>query len=301
MDTVAVMRTFIAVVESGSFTGAAARLDISTALASKYVTRLETRLGVRLLTRTTRSLSLTELGRVYFEQARELIEDFDELEASIENRHATPSGRLQISAPVTFAEMHLTAIVGQFLDRYPSISVDLRLTDRFVNLVDEGVDLAIRIGELADSNLMARRLSTVRIIPCASPAYLERHGTPTEPSDLAKHACIVDTNFNQVADWPFIVDGEHTSVQVTGRFGVNSARALRRLILDGYGIGVVPTYAIGDAIASGEAVPLLTDFEPQPMAAYAVYPYQRHLAAKVRTFIDFLVETLGDPPRWDRF
>ncbi len=300
MDTLTGMRAFLAVIDAGSFTAAGERLGISTALASKYVAALEARLGVSLLYRTTRSLRLTEIGGAYAARARQVIGDFDELEAVTRDRSGTPCGHLIVTAPVCFGEMYLTDTVVRFLDRYPEISVELRLTDRVVDLIDEGVDLAVRIARLEDASAIARRLAPARILPCAAPAYLTRHGTPAHPRDLARHACIIDTNFTSPRDWPFQIDGVWTSVRVAGRFAVNSARASRDRIVAGAGIGLIPSYAIGPDLRRGSALPVLADWPTLSYSLTAVYPHNRHLAPKVRSFIDFLAAEFGDPPVWDR-
>jgi DNA-binding transcriptional LysR family regulator len=301
MDTIDGMRTFIAVVSAGSFTAAAEHLNMSTALVSKYVGQLEERLGVRLLNRTTRSLVLTEIGQAYLERCAQVIDDFDELEAAIHNKRSNPSGNLIISAPVTFGERHMTVALARFLEQYPDIVVDLRLTDRFVGLVDEAVDLAIRIAELPDSSLIARRLAPARVVACAAPSYLEKHGLPCQPEELVDHVCIIDNNFRSAHEWPFMVGGERMTVKVSGRFSVNSAQSSRAMVLAGAGIGLVPTYAIGEDIKQGQAVVLLEPFEALNLGIYAVYLHNRHLAAKVRAFIDFMAEEFGTLPPWDRF
>lgn len=301
MDTIDGMKTFVAVVKEGSFTAAAVRRDMSTALVSKYVGLLEDRLGARLLNRTTRSLTLTEVGSAYFERCQQLLDDFDELEASVQDHDASPRGTLIVSAPVTFGEMYLTDAISQFLTRHPDVAIDLRLTDRFVNLVDEGVDVAIRIAELEDSSLIARRLAPIRIVLCASPAYLQRHGTPRRPDDLLAHGCIVDRNFRRGSLWSFKENGEHKVVQVAGRFTVNNAESVRRMLLADLGIGLIPTFAVGRDIQQGGLKVLLQEYEASELNVYAMYAHNRHLAAKVRAFVDFAAGTFGATPKWDRF
>lgn len=300
MDTLDGMRAFAAVAQVGSFTRAAEQLGLSTALVSKYVGKLEDRLGVRLLHRTTRSLTLTEIGAAYLERCRVVLDDFDDLEASVQDRQGQPRGHLVMTAPLTFGEMYLTTSVAKYLDMYPEMTVDLRLTDRFVGLIDEGVDLAIRIAELTDSALVARRLASVRVITCASRRYLEEHGSPSTPFDLSDHPCIIDTNFRTPFSWSFQVDGERLNIPVKGRFAVNSASASRAMVLNDAGIGMVPTYAICDDVRAGHAVPILEQFEASNLGVYAVYLPNRHLASKVRTFIDFLIDEYGPMPIWER-
>ncbi|MEQ8689381.1 MAG: LysR family transcriptional regulator [Pseudomonadales bacterium] len=299
MDTIDGMRTFVAVVKEGSFTSAAKRRDMSTALASKYVSQLEDQLGVRLLNRTTRSLTLTEIGTVYFERCQQLLDDFDELEATVQDRDAAPRGTLIVSAPVTFGEMYLTDAMALFLAQHQEVRIDLRLTDRLVNLVEEGVDVAIRITELADSSLIARRLAPARVVVCASPEYLKRHRVPQRPDDLLEHCCIVDTNFRSGSLWQFIEDGGYKTINVDGRFTVNNAESVRRMLLADVGIGLIPTFAVGPDIREGRLEILLEEYEGSDLGLYAVYAHSRHLAAKVRAFVDFAVGSFGSSPEWD--
>ncbi len=301
MDTIDGMRTFAAVAAAGSFTSAAKKLGISTNLASKYVARLEDRLGVRLMNRTTRSLSLTEVGQAYFARCQQLLDDLEELESSVQQGQTAPRGTLRVTAPQTFGEMYLTGLVAAFLDDQPGLSVDLMLTDRFVDLVDEGFDLAIRIGALEDSSLIARRLADNRIVACAAPAYLARAGTPRRPEDLKDHACIIDTNVRSPMRWPFRIDGARVLVPVDGRFHVNSSRAVHDLLLQGQGIGLSPAYSVGPDIADGRLTQILTEFQVADVAVHAVYPHNRYLTPKVRSFVDFLAQRLGPTAEWEQF
>jgi len=301
MDTIVGMRTFAHVVTSGSFTAAAERLGMSTALVSKYVSRLEDRLGVRLLNRTTRSLTLTEMGRVYLDQCQRVLDDFDALEASVQEGHAAPRGTLTIAAPVTFGETYLTPAIADFLHQNPGMSVDLRLTDRFVGLVDDGIDLAIRISDLEDSTLIARRLASAGIVACAAPRYLRDHPKPFKPHDLLDHDCVIDSNFRNGAAWTFMVDGALETIKVTGRFQVNNAAAVRRMVLTGAGIGLIPSHVVGEDLKKGRLVPVLEAFDGYDLGIYAVYAHKNHLAAKVRAFVDFVVERWRGEPEWDRF
>ncbi len=301
MDIIVGMRTFVTVVEANSFTAAAERLDMSTALVSKYIGQLEQRLGSRLLNRTTRSLALTEIGKSYFERCGQLIDDFDELEAAVQNKSSVASGKLVVTAPVTFGEMYLASAIGDFLEQQPAITVDLRLTDRFVSLVDEGVDIAIRIAELEDSPLIARRLAPARLVICAAPSYLEKRGVPERPGDLIAHTCIIDSNFRNGVQWPFIIDGKHKTIKVSGPIAVNSAAAVRVMALKGSGIGLVPSYAVGEDIKQGRLVVVVEKYEIPSLGIYAVYAHNRYLATKVRAYIDFMATRFGPRPEWDQF
>lgn len=298
MDTLLGMRTFITVVNTGSFTAAADRLGVSKALTSKYLNQLEQRLGVRLLNRTTRHLRLTEVGQVYYARCQPLLEALDELEAAIQDRQESPQGRLSITAPQTFGEGYLAPAMAPFLKQYPQVTVELNLTDRFVNLLEEGFDLGLRIGDLADSSLVARRLASIRIITCAAPWYLEQQGTPTHPRELGAHTCVIDTNIDMLARWFYRIDGEQRSIEVGGPFRANSARAVRELVIAGVGIGRCPDYAVADAVRDGRLCRLLQNYESIEYGLYVVYPHRQYLAAKVRAFIEFLVTRFGVRPDW---
>lgn len=300
MDTLEGMRTFVAVARCGSFTTAAQKLGRSTALVSKYVGQLEERLQVRLLERTTRSLRLTDIGETYLRRAEELLAQIDELEGSLEQKHAAPSGTLVISAPVTFGEHYVATVVSKFVCQYVGVSVDLRLTDRFVNLIDEGVDLAVRIAELPDSSMIARHLCPARIVYCAAPSYLKRRGHPKIPGDLGEHDCIFDRNFRHPGAWPFQIDGKRTFVKINGRVMVNSAEAARAVALEGAGIALIPSYAIGGDLRTGRLIPLLVEYEALSLNVYAVYPHRQHLAGKTRAIVNMLVEMFSGEPLWER-
>lgn len=300
MDTIEGMRTFASVVSAGSFTGAADRLDMSSALVSKYIGQLEERLSVRLLNRTTRSLSLTDVGRVYHERCVQLLEEFDELEDAVQDTQTEPKGKLVVSAPTTFGESYLTPAAAEFLKEHPGIRLDLHLSDRFVGLADEGFDLAIRIGELPDSALIARRLAPARVVACATPGYLKRKGTPRHPAELVRHDCIMDTNYHTGPQWPFAIDGKRITIKVNGRFLVNSARATRVMALTGAGIGLCPLFAVGDAVKTGQLRIVLDEFEAFDLGIYAVYLQSRHLAANVRVFVDFLIKHFSTTREWEQ-
>lgn len=289
MDTVTRMQAFIGVVEAGGFSAAARRAAKSKALISKYVKDLEDELGVRLLNRTTRQLSLTEVGQAYFREAHEILQRIDDLADSVRDNHKEPRGLLRVSAPRSFGDAELGQAIMEFLVEQPQITVDLRLDDRFVDLVEEGFDVAIRITDLADSSLIARRLADFRSVLTASPAFLETHQRPLLPGDLAGQPGVVDTNYRGRHNWAFQVDGERVTVAVTPRVEVNSPEVARAAALAGLGYARLPWFTARDAIASGRLVPLLEAYESRNTAIYAVYPHRRHLSGKVRAFVDFLV------------
>jgi len=294
MDTLTWMRTYAAVVATGSFTRAADRLGLSKALTSKYVGQLEEHLGVRLLNRTTRKLNLTEVGQAYYQRCRQLIDDLDELESAVRQQQASPQGQLRIAAPTTFGEGYLTRIVAEYLQQQPGVSIELVLADRFVNLVDEGFDLAVRIGSLSDSSLIARRLAPMQIVTCGSPDYLKLHGEPLHPRELTTHNCVLDTNIVNPEQWTFREAGQTIRVNISGRFRVNSAQAVREMLLSGAGIGLCPRYVVEEDLIAGRLQLLLHDYLATEYGIYAVYSHSRHLAAKVRTFVDFLVAWFGN-------
>nr|WP_321443792.1 LysR family transcriptional regulator [uncultured Cohaesibacter sp.] len=288
MDTLLGMRTFCAVVNEGSFIKGAESLDMSAALASKYVGQLEERLGVRLLNRTTRSMALTEAGQDYFAECAQLINDFDMLEKVTRDRQATPVGHLRISAPVSFGQDQLTEALAAFLKQHPGISIETKLTDRFVNIVNEGYDMAIRIGKLEDSSLIARKLLPISMSVFAAPDYLAAHGTPQSPDDLRNHQCIIDINHRSRNNWQFETDEGTSIIGVKGRYVTDSADSCRRMALCGLGIGCAPSFVVEDDIKAGTLVPLLTHLRPSEHNLYALYPHSRHVATKVRLCVDFL-------------
>ena len=284
------MRTYLAVVTEGSFTGGAERLGISKALTSKYIGQLEEHLGVRLLNRTTRRLNITEVGQVYYQRCQQLLDDIDELEAVVQEQQDAPRGRLKVSAPINFGERDLTYAVAEYLKSQPNMSVELVLADRFVNLIEEGFDLAVRIGQLADSSLIARRLASMRVVVCTSPEYFKHSYKPIHPKDLSSHNCVIDLNMQNPEQWSFKEKDKPLQVKVNGRFHVNSAMAVREMLLTGQGIGLCPMHVVEADIRSGQLQILFQEYEALEIGIFAVYPHSRHLAAKVRTFVDFLVE-----------
>ncbi|MEM8795175.1 MAG: LysR family transcriptional regulator [Pseudomonadota bacterium] len=292
MDKIEVMRAFAAVVDAGSFTGAAEKLGTSPQLVSKYVRALEDDLGAALLTRTTRQVGLTETGRAFQTRCTRLLEDYDNLRSSVRDKHQQPRGHLFITCPTTFGELYVIRILSEFTDLYPEITIELDMTDRFAGLIDEGFDLAIRIGKLEDSSLIARRIAPADIVACASPAYFEKHGRPERPSALQDHECIIDTNFRNRGQWPFVVDGDIETVRVDGRFRVNSATAARKLARDDKGIALCPAYVVGEDVRTGALETVLDDFNAFDLGIYAVYLENRHLSAKIRVFVDFIADRL---------
>ena len=264
MDTLTGMRTYAAVVDTGSFTQAAERLGLSKALTSKYVGQLEEHLGVRLLNRTTRRLSVTEVGQAYYQHCRQLLDDLDELEAAVRQQQASPQGQLRVAAPLIFGEGYLTRTVADYLREQPGVSVELVLADRFVDIVDEGFDLAVRIGRLADSSLIARRLGPCRHVLCASPGYLEKHGTPRTPEDLTGHRTLSYGYHDTPREWRMIApDGRYLTVPVNSTVHMNNSLALREAILNDAGIVLIPTFIVGSDLQAGRLQKVLPAYRLQ--------------------------------------
>ncbi|HLS69097.1 MAG TPA: LysR family transcriptional regulator [Kiloniellales bacterium] len=292
-------RLFVAILEEGSFVAAATRLGMSSSRASKLLSRLESELGVRLINRTTRSLSPTEAGRAYYDRLRPLLEEYDSLDLSIRNISGEPRGRLRLTAPLTFGALELAPALNDFAARFPEIELDVSFSDRAVNLVDEGFDMAVRIGRPEDSSLISRKLCDVRILLVASPDYIERHGAPAAPADLAEHECIIDTNYRDPDRWAFHVAGEEQLQPVQGRIRYSNAEASLRAAVAGLGLARLPAFVAGAALHSGEVIRLLEDFEIEPYGVHALYPHSRHLATKVRVLVDFLAERYRSTPTWE--
>jgi DNA-binding transcriptional LysR family regulator len=299
MDRLDEIAAFAAVADGRSFTQAAKRLGVSGAQVSKLVARLEDRLGARLLNRTTRDVSLTDTGRAYLERARGVLQEFEALEGSVRDETG-PSGLLRISAPVAFGAKQLGPALLDFAEAYPEVSLEVFYADRSVNLVDEGFDVAVRIGQLTDSSLIARKLAPVRMVTCASPAYLQAHGVPLAPADLQRHEAIIDLNVREPLLWGFGRGGECMDTRVHGRLRFASAEACLEAAERGLGIARAPDFVAADRLRDGRLSTLLCNYEPETVHVHAVYPHARHLAAKVRVFVDFLARRFAGEPLWRR-
>ncbi|MDB5476778.1 MAG: transcriptional regulator,LysR family [Phenylobacterium sp.] len=297
MDRLDEIAAFAAVADGRSFTQAAKRLGVSGAQVSKLVARLEDRLGARLLNRTTRDVSLTDTGRAYLERARAVLEDFEALEGSVRDETG-PSGLLRISAPVAFGAKQLGPALLDFAEAYPEVSLEVSYADRTVNLVDEGFDVAVRIGHLTDSSLIARKLAPVRMVTCASPDYLQAHGVPLTPADLQSHEAIIDLNMREPLVWSFAQDGESMDTRVHGRLRFASAEACLEAAERGLGVARSPDFVAADRLRDGRLSTLLCNYEAETVHVHAVYPHARHLAAKVRVFVDFLAKRFAGEPMW---
>jgi DNA-binding transcriptional LysR family regulator len=290
MDRIDAMNVFVAVADQQGFAPAARKLGLSTSAVTRMVAALEDKVGARLLQRTTRSVTLTDVGTRYLERARRILADIEEAEASTRAERTQPSGRLVISAPLVFGRLHVRPLVTAYLDRYPDVSAELRLSDRMINLVEDGIDIAVRVGELADSTLVARHIGDMRRLTVASPDYLTRRGVPQTPLDLAGHDLIQFTSTSSLSDWRFVDGGKDIRVPRTSRFATNSADAAIQHAEHGGGVALVLAYQAADAIAHGRLAVVLADYEPPPSPIHLVYPTSRLLSAKVRAFVDTVVE-----------
>lgn len=297
------MTVFVQAVEAGSFSGAAQRLGIAKSIVSRRIGALEARLGTSLFHRSTRRLSLTETGLAYVERARRILADVAEADDIARRLQGELKGKLRVAAPMSFGARHLSPAISQFLSAHRHLDIDLDLNDRRVDLVSEGYDLAIRIGKLADSSLVARTLAPCRHVACASPAYLAERGVPLTPSDLAvqNHDCLVYSNRAASEQWRFRVGGDWKEAPaMPRRLGVNNGEVLRDGAVAGLGLVVLPTFVVGDDIATGALRVVLGDYEFFDPSIHAVWPPNRQLSAKVRALVDFLSERFGGTPYWDQ-
>lgn len=300
IDHTSDMAAFVRVVEAKGFSAAAPTLGLTPSAVSKLVTRLEARLGVRLLQRTTRALHLTEEGEAFYTAARRIVGEIETLESEIGNRRDVPHGLLRVTVSVAFATHQLAPIVAELLARHPAMQLELLPSDQVVDIVGEGIDVALRIGRLADTSFMARKIGEDKRLICAAPAYLARHGTPKRPEELARHACIGGGRERMYLNhWPFRIDGALSEIEVSGPCGVNDGEMQLRLALQGVGIVRLTRLTVAQAVRASELVPLLDAFSAdEPVPIHAVYPHRRHLAPKVVAFVDFLIEKFTPPP-WE--
>jgi len=304
MDSFTGLQLFTRTVEAGSFSAAGRELGLVPSSVSRQIGALEDALGARLLHRTTRRLSLTEAGRLYYERAVRILADIEEANLAVTNLESAPRGTLRINAPIAFGTLHVAPAIPEFLARYPGVQVDLTLTDNFVDLVAEGADVAVRVGELTDSSLIARRLAPNRRIICASPAYLERYGRPSRPEDLRRHNCLIYTRSQRNVVWNLgAPDGRVTEARVSGSYQTNNTQAVHAAVIGGLGLALLSTWLVGRDLQAGKLVGVLTDYLVSPnaldTAIHAVYPHSRHLSPKVRAFVDFMVERFGPRPYWE--
>jgi DNA-binding transcriptional LysR family regulator len=292
MDLFYSMRMYVAVVDGGSFAAAADKLDISRAMVSKQIQKLEEHLGTRLMNRTTRRLSLTETGRAFYDRSVQIMHDVEEAEQVAGHMTRTPQGVLRVTIPLSYGQHRLAAIIGAYTQAYPQVQLDIALSDRKVDLIEDGFDLAVRIGALPQSDLIARKIGGVRSIVCASPGYVARHGAPQTPEQLRGHACLGYTLTGSGADWRFETPDGPLVVPIAGPIRADNGDIIRLAALSGAGILFQPHFIVGDDLAAGRLVQLLPEWQSAELGVYAVYPSRKHLSAKVRTFVDFLANAL---------
>ena len=286
LDGVAV---FVAVINSGSFTAAAEMLARSTSYISKQITRLEKRLGSRLLNRTTRTISLTDAGRAYFERCSQIVIDAENAERSINQLQESPRGLLRVNAPVSFGSMYILDHLPEFMQLYPEVKLEVEFNDRLIDVVGEGYDVVIRVGETRDSNLVARKFTSTKSVTVASPEYLKRRGRPQQAEDLLQHETISYSLLPSPAVWEYVKDGKRYNINTNSRVMCNSAEIEVVMALQGIGITRLPLFACEQEVANGDLLIILEDYEQPERGVYAVYPHRQYLTAKVRAFVDFIV------------
>ena len=300
MKDIGAIPFFITVIEQGSFSKAASKLGVTKSAVSKRISGLEAELGVKLLYRSTRQLSLTEAGERYSSFAMQAFQAAEAAENAATELQQVPKGTLRVSTPMAFGRLYLSPLIPDFLKRYPDIELKLEMNDAWSDLIADGFDVALRGGELVDSSLRARQLTVLQSVICAAPEYLEQHGPPLTPQELTKHNCMLYSHQAVVNEWRFSQGITQQSVRVKGNYQVNNAEALHEALLQGAGIGRLPTFIAGKDIRAGRLIPVLTDYELPAKPLYVLFPEKRYMPVKVRVFIDFLVERLvNDSPNWD--
>jgi len=294
------MQVFVRVVDAGGIGLAAEQMGIAKSAVSRRLSELENRLGVTLITRTTRSSKLTEAGENYYARSQQLINDVDELNNLTADPDCSLNGTLRLSVPLSFGLLHLTSAIEQFIKDHPELNLDINFSDRETDLIEGGFDLAFRIGDLQDSSLKARKISPIKLIVCASPVYLEKYGTPKHPEDLKNHKLLKYALYNN-NHWRLLdKNGQSYSVPLHSAITANNGDFLNAMAISGHGIIIQPTFISWEAIAQKQLVPILSDYTPPKINAYAVYPQTRFPSRKVRLFIDFLSERFGNNPYWDQ-
>lgn len=298
MDTLTSMKVFAAVVDTGSFAAASDRLGMSRAMTSKYVAHLEEHLRTRLLQRTTRRLTLTESGAAYYERCVQILADIAMAEEGAQHLTETPHGTLRVTMPVSFGVLHLGPVISDYLKQYPDVKTDILLTDRRVDLIEEGLDLAVRIGAMPESGMIARKLASDRIVICGAPDYFRQHGTPQKPADLAQHNCLTYAYATTGDEWKMSGPGGRHAVRVSGSLRATNGDMVKLAALGGVGIMRQPLFLIAPELRSGRLVEVLQEYASDDIGIYAVYPSRKHLSAKVRTFVDFLCAAFARKTEW---
>jgi DNA-binding transcriptional LysR family regulator len=302
MNELTQIKSFVALVESGSISKAAERMDIAVSAVSRRLKELESSLGVQLVQRTTRKMHITEAGEKFYRRCGRLLDDLEEAKHEASNTATALSGTLRIATPLSFGVAHLSPAIAAFMHLHPQIKIELDMSDRRIDLVEEGLDLAIRIGTLEDSSLMARKLAPVRHVVCASPDFLNRHGIPSTPQDLSALPALCYGNLSQPDTWHYHdKDSKPGQVKVPMRMRANNGDALVEAAIAGLGVLCEPSFIVHGSVERGVLKPLLTDYQWNPMGIFAVYPQTKHMPTRVRAFIDFLVSSFGDTPYWEHF
>ncbi|MCF8178825.1 MAG: LysR family transcriptional regulator [Sulfuritalea sp.] len=299
MDRLAAMQTFVRVAEAGSFTAVADQLNVARSAITRQIAALESHLGVKLIARSTRRLSLTSAGTSYIDQCREILDRIDEAEGDLAGERQVLRGAIRASVPMTFGLLHLTPLILEFSKAHPDIRIDLDFNDRHVNLIEEGMDFALRITDHLPETTVARRLTSCRSVVAAAPAYLKHRGEPGHPDDLAQHACL-SYSLGSRSTWTFLVNGVQRSVEVSGPLTANNGKALQEAAIQGFGIVYEPTFIAAEAIRQGQLVTILNDYPTPTYDMYAVFPGTRFVPQRVRNFVDFLAARLGPEPYWDK-
>ncbi len=292
MDKLTSMTVFVRVARAGSFAGGARDLGMSRAMATKHIMQLEGALGSRLFNRTTRSLNLTDVGASYLERCQQVLLDIEEMEASITHLQTEPKGILKISAPPVIGATHITRAAVEFLKIHDDLKIDVVLQSSPGDLIDEGIDIAIFLGALDDTSMVAKKLATSPLVVCASPEYLAKHGIPQTPDDLVKHSCLVNWAISPRHKWQFRTESGLITINVSGRMQANAAHSIRLAALNGLGLVMLPIYIVGSDIEKGALNVVLANYALPPLEIHAVYPHRKYLSAKVRKFLDFLQEWL---------
>lgn len=297
MDTLTSMDLFVKAVDTGSFSATARQMGLTPSAVSKQISRLEDHLGARLFNRTTRRLAPTEEGRAYYERCRRILADIDEAESAISQLNAEPRGVLRINMPVVFGRRHVVPALAGFLTRYPQVRLEVSMTDQFVDPIAEGADMLIRVGELKDSSLISRKLADARRVIAAAPDYWNRHGRPQEPRDLERHNCLIYSYLSSGNSWRMQgPDGKDYLVPTNGNIASNNAEALLEAALAGIGVINLPTWMVGQDLCAGNLEEVLQAYSKPEPAVHAIYPPGRHLSAKVRAFVDYLVDHFKQRP-----
>lgn len=301
MDRLTSIAVFVAAAEDGSLSSAARRFGLSASMAGKHVSSIETDLGVRLMQRSTRKLHLTDVGQAYFTRCKRILEEYEDANREAGDAQQSVQGVLRVAAPITFGAMHLGPVVASYMAQHPRVGVEVMLNDRYVDLLAEGIDVAIRIGRLLDSDLVARRLAPCRMVVCAAPGFLERHGVPRTVQDLRRSPRLAFSEAISSGDWTLSdPDGRTHVIDGPIRMAANNTEMLLAAALAGSGVTYGPSFVFGRAIAAGELVALLPDHQPTELNIYAVYPTRRHVSLKLRSFVEHLIASFGGVPPWDR-